>query len=121
MSSTPQHFNQDELELTVNGRELTVDVQATGTYTHIPGRRYMANGDPGYPDEDDFEIDNVEATWYDEDGKRIPETEDMAEALDSYLREKADWEDDDPPEPDYDDYVDDAVERYEHDCIRMGY
>lgn len=100
--------------------EYEATVHASGTYTFVKGRRYMANGDPGYPDEEDFEIDDVDVEAVFKDGEEVPYTEDMDSAIDSALYD-VDWEDDDPPEPDYDYYEEAAIEEYEADCIRMGY
>ena len=111
---TMQHYDNDDLELEVNDVKYSIKVHAIGTYTHIPGRRYMPNGDPGYPDEDDLEIEEVEAYWSDESGNVVETTEEMDDALVSYLLEKADWENDyDDDGPDYDDYEERAIARWE--------
>ena len=114
-----QHYNGN-IVFTYNGEEYEATVHAIGTYTFVKGRRYMANGDPGWPDEEDFEIDDVDVEAVFKDGEEVPYIEDMGDAIDSAL-EDVDWEEDDPPEPDYDAYEEAAIEKYEADCIRMGY
>lgn len=117
-----QHYN-GTIDFKVDGREYEATVSATATYTFIKGRKYMANGDPGYPDEEDFEIDDLDVTLITdkETEEIVDETEEMTEAIRNAL-EGAEWEDDDPPEPDYDDYwAEREIEKYESDCIRMGY
>lgn len=54
-----------------NGISVSGTIRASYRCTVIPGRMYMPNGDPGYPDEYEedlirFEIGSV--TCYDEDG-----------------------------------------------------
>lgn len=101
-------YTNDDLELEVGNVTYRVDVRAVANYTYIPGRMYMPNGDPGYLDEEDFEIEEVEATWYltDENGieKEVTETEEMQQTLDDYLYEvdsdNWDYDEPDPPEPD---------------------
>lgn len=96
--------------------EYEATVHATGTYTFIKGRRYMANGDPGYPDEEDFEIDDVDVKAVFKDGIEVPYEEDMYDDIDSALRD-ADWEEDDPPEPDYEEC---EMARWEAELARCG-
>lgn len=114
-----QRYSAEDLPITVNGHTYSVNVVAYGTYTHIPGRKYMRNGDPGYPDEDDFEIDEVNATWTDENGNVVEETEEMYDVLEECLYEDDGWEDDYPEPPD-DYYEDQAMERWERQLDRAG-
>ena len=107
-----QVYRNDNLELTVNDIDYSVDVTAYGTYTHTRGTYWE-------PPEDDFEIDDVEAIWYDEDGNVVDETEEMQDALDTYLREKVDW-DDDYPEPPDDYYEERAIARWERELDEAG-
>lgn len=118
---TKQTYTNSELELTVNGVDYTVDVTAHADYYYDAGRMYMRNGDPGYPPESELNIEDVEAVWYDADGKKVEATEEMTDALEGYLQDEDGWEEDEPPEPDYDDYEERAIAKYEADCARMGY
>ena len=70
----------------------------------------MPNGDPGYPDEEDFEIDDIEVEAVFKDGDEVPYVEDMYDSIEEALND-VDWEQDEyePPEPDYDE--DEAYER----------
>lgn len=43
-----------------DGNELPLTV--TFTYQYDPGRYYMPNGDPGYPPEESFDIEDVYVT-----------------------------------------------------------
>ena len=43
----------------------------------------------------------------------------MDRALDAYLEDQ-DWEEDDPPEPDYDYYEEREMERWEAELARCG-
>ena len=119
---TKQTYTNSELELTVNGVDYTVDVTAHADYYYDAGRMYMRNGDPGYPPESELTIEDVDAVWYDADGKKVEATEEMTTALEDYLQDADGWEDceyDD--EPDYDYYEERAIAKYEADCERMGY
>lgn len=58
-------YNNDDLEFTYDGKEYCVDVHATAEYYYSPGCMYRRNGDPGDPPEYDFEIIDIDATWYD--------------------------------------------------------
>lgn len=120
MSKTYQKYANTDLQLIVDGHTYTVDVTAHGIYTHTPGRRYMPNGDPGYPDEDDFEIEDVEAVWYNEDGKQVAAMPEMDDKLTSYLEDEAEWEDVEEPEPPDDYYEERAMARWEARCDRAG-
>lgn len=48
-----KHFYADD----VSG---TCDVDVEGTYSYSPAVLTLPNGDPGYPEESDVEVDNVE-------------------------------------------------------------
>lgn len=64
-------YSNDDLEIEIDGVFYSVDVEATASYYHDDGRMYMRNGDPGYPPDDDFEIDEVNinsVTLIDEEG-----------------------------------------------------
>lgn len=119
---TKQTYTNSELELTVNGVDYTVDVTAHADYYYDAGRMYMRNVDPGYPPESELTIEDVNAIWYDADGKKVDNvTEEMTDTLEAALQDEDGWEEDEPPEPDYDAYEEAAIEKYEADCIRMGY
>lgn len=119
---TKQTYTNSELELTVNGVDYTVDVTAHADYYYDAGRMYMRNGDPGYPPESELTIEDVDAVWYDADGNKVDNvTEEMTDALESTLQDEDGWEEDEPPEPDYDYYEERAIAKYEADCERMGY
>lgn len=114
MSTKSYYYRESGIELTVNESDYSVDViNATAHEWSHPATRWE-------PEDGEFEIDKVEAVWHDVNGDVVEPDEFMEDALTAYLNDQ-DWEESDPPEPDYDDYVDDAVEKYEHDCIRMGY
>lgn len=119
---TKQTYTNSELELTVNGVDYTVDVTAHADYYYDAGRMYMRNGDPGYPPESELNIEDVEAVWYDADGKKVDTvTEEMTDALESALQDEDGWEEDEPPEPDYDYYEEREMAKWEAECARMGY
>lgn len=86
-----------------NNEEYEADVSARGTYSFSRGRMYMRNGDPGYPDEEDFEIDDIEVEAVFKDGTEVPYVDEMYDAIEEALKD-ADWECDeyDPPEPEDD-------------------
>ena len=117
---TKQYYNNDALALTVNGVDYTVDVTAHADYYYDAGRMYMRNGDPGYPPESEFNIEDVEAVWHDVDGKIVTPTEEMTDALEDYLQDADGWEDKEPPEPDYDYYEEREMARWEAECDRAG-
>lgn len=52
------NFNNKEITVSGNG---TADVCVSGGYYHYtPARPYLSNGDPGYPEEEECEWDEVE-------------------------------------------------------------
>lgn len=119
---TKVHWDGD-VNFTYQERDLVATVSATAEHWYQAGRKYMPNGDPGYPEEDeidDIEFDVTEVRCA-EDDSVVEHVEDMDEYIESAIYEQAEWEDDEPDEPDYDDYDNAAVEHYEADCIRMGY
>lgn len=76
-----------------NGISVSGTIRASYRYTVIPGRMYMPNGDPGYPDEYeedliDFEIGAIEC--YDEDGneKEYELTPEEYSRFEQYMLEK---------------------------------
>ena len=93
------------------GVSYTIKVRAHGTYYYSPATRYE-------PEDSEFNIDDVEATWKNEDGEVVEETEEMSDALWSYLSDGVDWEDCEPPEPDYDYYEEREMERWEAELDR---
>lgn len=107
------YYSNEDLLVTVGDTTYSVNVHATGTWYYQKATRVD-------PEESELVIDEVEATWTDENGNIIEETEEMCDALSSCLNDE-EWNESDPPEPDYDDYVEYEIERYEADCIRMGY
>ena len=109
---TKHYYDNEELELTVGGIDYSVNVHATGTRWYSPATRID-------PEENDFNLDNVEATWYVENGK-VEETKEMHDALEEYLLNDAEWEEEEPPEPDYDYYEERAMARWEAQLDRMG-
>lgn len=110
-----QHYNGNVI-FEWNDKQYEATVNASATYSFRPGRMYMPNGDPGYPDEEDFEIEefNVEAV-FDENGDEVPYSEDMYDAIEDALYDTDGWEEDEPPEPDLDYYEERAIERWERD------
>jgi hypothetical protein len=101
------HYSKDDIELTVNGVNYTVDVtRATATGWYTPATRVD-------PEENDFEIDNIEAIWYNEEGDVVEETDEMDEALTEYLNDE-EWESDDYDDEPPDDYYEErAMARWE--------
>lgn len=83
------------------GKRLTASVKATANYYNEPGCLYLPNGDPGYPPEESFELENYEIVETEnEDGEPFgltPELEEeFAEAmmsdinLDNWTSERVD-------------------------------
>lgn len=108
-----QHYD-GSVVFNYNNEEYEADVLARGTYSFRKGRMYMRNGDPGYPDEESFEIDDIEVeAVFDAEGNEVSYTEDMYDCIEEALND-VDWEIDDyePPEPE-DDWIneEDAYER----------
>jgi hypothetical protein len=110
---TKQTYTNSALTLIVNGVEYTIDVTAYADYYYDAGCMYMRNGDPGYPPESEFEIEEVNAVWYDAEGEEVEATEEMTTALEDYLQNADGWESSDPSdeEPDYDYYEERELER----------
>lgn len=113
-----RHYNGN-ITFTYNGEEYEATVCATGTYTFIKGRRYMPNGDPGYPDEEDFEIDDVDIEAVFKDGEEVPYTEDMYDDIEAVLCDSDEWEEDDYDDEPPDDYYEErAMARWERQLDR---
>lgn len=108
-----QYYDNDDLELEVGNNVYTVSVHAKGTYSYSPATRWE-------PEDSSFELEDIDATWTDENGNVVEPTEEMGDALEYYLKNKADWEDCDPPEPDYDYYEEREMEHWEADLDRFG-
>jgi len=94
------------VRLTLDNKEYIIDVKAIADYWYQPCVMYFSDGS-GQPEDWDYEIENVDSTWYelDENGNKaqITPTEDMLEDLEDWLYENAEWEFpedpyDDPPE-----------------------
>lgn len=109
---TAKVYNNDELELEVGETTYTVSVHATGTYWYRKATRID-------PEENDFDIDYVEAVWKDSNGNIVEETPEMQDVLEEYLFESDGW-DDEEYEPDYDYYEECAMERWESQLDRCG-
>lgn len=111
-------YENDSLEIDVGDITYTVDVSVKANYWYQAGRMYMSNGDPGYPEESELEIEEIDAVWHDiaEDGsdKIVEPTEEMTQELENYLYDM-DWDNWDNPsdyEPEPDDY--DDYDRYDY-------
>ena len=48
------------LNFSVDEVDYSGEICAKGTGYYYPGRMYMPNGDPGYPDEEEFELKSFE-------------------------------------------------------------
>lgn len=85
------YYNNNDLEFTYDGKDYRIKLAAVAEEIHIPGRMYLSNGDPGYPPEDEFELQSVDAVWYlvDEEAEVQP-TKEMAEALEEWLDDHSD-------------------------------
>lgn len=112
MSKTQQSYDNDNLEITVGDSTYTVEVHAKGMYYYSPATRVD-------PEESELDIDEVEATWTDENGNVVEATEEMSTALEDYLQYDAEWEDDEPEPPD-DYYEERAMARWEERLDRYG-
>ena len=117
---TKQIYTNSELSLTVNDVEYTVDVTAHADYYYDAGCMYMRNGDPGYPPESELTIEDVDAVWRDAEGEKVEATEEMTTALEDYLQDADGWEENEPPEPDYDYYEEREMARWEAECDKAG-
>lgn len=86
--------------------------KATGTYWYDPGRMYMPNGDPGYPPEEEIEVqDIVIESIIDENGDDVLDglsrDTDFMESLEETISDKiydGEYETICPEEPDYEDW-----------------
>lgn len=106
------YYNNDELEVTVGEITYTVSVHATGTYWYSKATRID-------PEENEFDIDDVDAVWKDSNGNIVEETPEMYDVLEKYLFELDCWEEEEY-EPDYDYYEECAIARWEAQLDRYG-
>jgi hypothetical protein len=81
-------YSNDDLELDVNGKTYRVDVNATADYYSDPGDRWS-------PPEESFDLNEVNATWYELSGEnfenetQVEETKEMSSVLWDYLEKHA--------------------------------
>ena len=113
-----------DVNFTYQGRDLVATVKATAEHWYQPGRRYMANGDPGYPEENEIEDVEFDVTALKdaETDETVEYTEDMVEYVDAAVQETAEWEEPEPEydEPDYDYYEEREMARWEAELDRCG-
>ena len=107
MSCYKASYSGSDLEFNINNVDYLVDVEASGSLIYAPGRMYMPNGDPGYPDESELTIEDIDSTWRkiineDEEPIDVEPDSDMLSILEEYLYEQDDW-DYEEYERDYDD------------------
>ncbi len=90
--TTKCKYNDDNLALTINNVEYRIKVYAEATYSYQPQTYWE-------PEDESFDIDSVDALWY-QDGIAIIPTDEMKEELEEWL-----YDNDDrfqgPEEPDY--------------------
>lgn len=109
-----------DVNFTYAGRDLVATVEATAEHWYQAECKYLANGDPGYPEENEIEnieFDVTEVRDADTD-EEIEYTEDMVDYVESAIQGQAEWEDPEPEdnEPDYDYYEEREMARWERDC-----
>ena len=80
-----QYYNNDDLTLTVNGIQYDIDVKARAKFYYSRATRFE-------PEDYEFEIEEINAVWKDGEGNVVEETPEMYDALESYLKDKAEWE-----------------------------
>ena len=97
--------------VTLNDVEYYVEYEAYGTWYHDPGCMYLKNGDPGYPPEDDMEVEEIHCfvSYDDEDRaeEQVPEAivTEITEMIEELIYDGTidvdyadDWDDRDPPD-----------------------
>lgn len=88
--TTPYRCVNDDIELSFNGKDYRVDVDASAEMYSSPGDRWS-------PPESSFEITDVTATWYELSGEnneietKVEETPEMAEFLRNFLNDDSDY------------------------------
>lgn len=123
-TKTGVHWDGD-VNFTYQGRDLVATVKATASHWYQRGCKYLANGDPGYPEEDEIEdvkfdvnLDLKDA----ETDETVAYVEDMYDDIEAAIYETAEWEDDelewDGPDDDY--YEEREMARWERECDRCG-
>lgn len=117
-------------EFECNDLSIEYTVSVKGDYYYSPGRMYMSNGDPGYPDEesiDDTEVTDIDEYHVYKDGEELTE-EQLAKYkdtidFDTLITRDAEANEDDwnwnDPEPDFDDMYDelDNYDDYDDDDV----
>lgn len=96
-------------------RKFYVECRVSGDYYYRPGKMYMRNGDPGYPEEeeiDDIAIEEIACYEYFEDKEEPVEVNPFDLEIVAYLEEEVLWDGDgvsweeieeyEPEAPDYD-------------------
>lgn len=121
---TGVHWN-GEVNFTYQGRDLVATVEATAEHWYQPGRKYMPNGDPGYPEENEIEDVEFDVSLALKDAntdETVDYVEDMYDTIEAAIYETAEWEEDEPEydEPDEDYYEEREMARWERECDRCG-
>lgn len=117
-------------ELEHDDLSIEYTVSVNGDYYYSPGRMYMPNGDPGYPDEesiDDTEVTDIDEYHVYKDGEELTE-EQLSKYKDTIdfdtliTRDAEDNEDDwnwNDPEPDFYDLDDPYEDDFDEDDFEL--
>ena len=103
---TKVSYSNKNLNLTLDDRNYRIEVEAVADYWYQPCVMYFKDG-TGQPEDEDWEIQDVQSTWYEIDRKGnetlITPDDDMLECLEDWIYENAEWEFPEDPydEPDY--------------------
>ena len=81
-------YEQNDYSISVDSQDYSCYVFAKAIFNYHPGKLYMRNGDPGYPDDEDFEITNVDVEAH-QNGEKIEgdKLEKIKEAISDELYE----------------------------------
>ena len=81
-------FSDKNITLDTFDKRYRVEVEATANYWRQPCRMYYPDGS-GEPEDEDYEIENLQSKWFEIDGsgneKEITPTEEMIDDLYDYL------------------------------------
>lgn len=95
MSKCNCKLDFSDLEIELDGKYYIIEGTVYGTHYHIDGCYCLPNGDPGYPSEDEIDIDDIEIEdCYDEDNPDEELSDEIAQKLYKKLND-IDWLDED--------------------------
>ena len=79
-------YDNEEFEFSFEVNDYTCDLRAYAEHFYEKGCMYSRDGDPGYSDDEDLEVTELEINGiWDADGNEVEETPEIKSAIMSYV------------------------------------